>query len=103
MWNDDAVAASLESAAFWVKGLPYVKSLSGYWKFFLASAPANVPGGFYDSAFDDSAWKTLPGKFICLQFLTVHLCALCFVLVVRMVYLLWQMFLVFGLPPNFNL
>lgn len=33
-WDDDAVSGALESAAFWVKGLPFVKSLSGHWKFF---------------------------------------------------------------------
>lgn len=60
VWNDDAVAAALDSAAFWVKDLPFVKSLSGYWNFFLAPNPTGVPPNFYDASFDDSAWKTLP-------------------------------------------
>lgn len=60
VWDDDAVSASLESAAFWIKGLPFVKSLSGYWKFFFAPAPANVPVNFHDADFDDSVWETLP-------------------------------------------
>lgn len=62
VWNDDAVQASLDSAAFWVDGLPFVKSLSGYWNFFLAPTPANVPEKFYDAAFSDSDWKALPGS-----------------------------------------
>ncbi|KAF3434286.1 hypothetical protein FNV43_RR25389 [Rhamnella rubrinervis] len=60
VWNDDAVNGALDSASFWVKGLPFVKSLSGYWKFFLASCPSKVPENFYDSAFHDSEWETLP-------------------------------------------
>ncbi|KAH7536772.1 hypothetical protein FEM48_Zijuj03G0021900 [Ziziphus jujuba var. spinosa] len=36
------------------------KSLSGYWRFFLASSPSKVPENFHDSAFHDSEWKTLP-------------------------------------------
>ncbi|XP_078178746.1 glycoside hydrolase family 2 protein isoform X1 [Carex rostrata] len=60
VWNDDAVSAALESAASWVKGLPFVQSLSGYWRFFLASSPSNVPSNFYESAFDDSNWDSLP-------------------------------------------
>lgn len=63
VWNDDAVNGALDSASFWVKGLPFVKSLSGYWKFFLASRPSKVPENFYDSAFHDSEWETLPGKY----------------------------------------
>ncbi|MQL91820.1 hypothetical protein Taro_024433 [Colocasia esculenta] len=62
VWNDDAISASLESAAYWVKDLPFVKSLSGYWKFFLSSNPAAVPENFYDNSFDDSHWVALPGK-----------------------------------------
>lgn len=62
VWNDDAVQKALDSAAFWVNGLPFVKSLSGYWKFFLASNPNAVPKNFYESAFQDSDWETLPGK-----------------------------------------
>lgn len=62
VWDDGAVSAALACAAFWVKGLPFVKSLSGYWKFVLAPNPAHVPLNFYDSTFEDSAWGTLPGK-----------------------------------------
>lgn len=60
VWNDEAVSHALESAEFWVKDLPFVKSLSGYWKFFLASSPASVPANFHDNEFDDSVWKSLP-------------------------------------------
>lgn len=62
VWNDDAVSAALESAASWVKGLPFVQSLSGYWRFFLASSPSSVPSNFYENAFDDSNWDSLPGN-----------------------------------------
>ncbi|KAM7264111.1 hypothetical protein ACFE04_001794 [Oxalis oulophora] len=60
VWNDDAVTEALNSAAFWVKGLPYVQSLSGYWKFSLAPKPSSVPTKFYDCAFQDSEWASLP-------------------------------------------
>ncbi|KAM3685851.1 hypothetical protein ACJW31_11G150000 [Castanea mollissima] len=60
VWNDDAVLGAFESATFWVKGLPFVKSLSGYWKFFLAPNPNSVPVNFYDGSFPDPEWKTLP-------------------------------------------
>lgn len=60
VWNDDAVVGALDCAAFWVKGLPFVKSLSGYWKFYLAPGPTSVPMNFYDSSFEDSTWETLP-------------------------------------------
>lgn len=60
VWNDDAVSGALDSAAFWVKGLPFIKSLSGYWKFFLAPNPTSVPVNFYDCSFEDSDWQTLP-------------------------------------------
>jgi hypothetical protein len=66
VWNDDAVRGALDSAAFWVKGLPFVKSLSGHWKFFLAPNPNSVPN-FYDSAFLDSEWESLPGTCICID------------------------------------
>lgn len=59
-WDDAAVFGAIESAAFWVKDLPFVKSLSGHWKFFFAPTPANVPVNFYDSVFDDSVWEALP-------------------------------------------
>lgn len=61
-WNDDAVSAALECAAYWVKDLPFVMSLSGYWKFFLAPNPEAVPENFFDDCFDDSSWVPLPGK-----------------------------------------
>lgn len=67
VWNDDAVSGALDSAAFWVKGLPFIKSLSGYWKFFLAPNPTSVPVNFYDCSFEDSDWQTLPGKLIYLS------------------------------------
>ncbi|KAK2983069.1 hypothetical protein RJ640_006456 [Escallonia rubra] len=60
VWDDDAVPEALECAAFWVKELPYVKSLSGYWKFLLAPCPASAPLNFYDSSFQDSTWQTIP-------------------------------------------
>ncbi|KAK1279060.1 hypothetical protein QJS04_geneDACA016592 [Acorus gramineus] len=60
VWDDDAVSGALESAEFWVKGLPFVKSLCGYWRFRLASDPESVQSGFHESGFDDSAWETLP-------------------------------------------
>lgn len=60
VWDDDAVREALNSAAFWTKGLPFVKSLSGYWKFFLASSPADVPMNFHKSSFQDSKWEALP-------------------------------------------
>jgi len=65
VWNDDAVLGALESATFWVKGLPFVKSLSGDWKFFLAPNPNSVPVNFYGGSFPDSEWKSLPG--ICIH------------------------------------
>uniref|UniRef100_A0A7N0V4Z8 beta-galactosidase n=1 Tax=Kalanchoe fedtschenkoi TaxID=63787 RepID=A0A7N0V4Z8_KALFE len=60
VWNDDAVSGALESAAFWVEGLPYVKSLSGYWRFFLAPDVKSVPEKFHESRFQDSTWERLP-------------------------------------------
>ncbi|GLJ49794.1 hypothetical protein SUGI_1057420 [Cryptomeria japonica] len=59
-WGDESVSASLESAAFWVKELPYVMSLSGYWNFFLVPNPEEAPQKFYEISFDDSTWGTLP-------------------------------------------
>ncbi|KAH7548549.1 hypothetical protein JRO89_XS14G0162100 [Xanthoceras sorbifolium] len=60
VWDDNAIQAALDCAAYWVEGLPFVKSLSGHWKFFLAPGPASVPMNFYDGAFQDSEWETLP-------------------------------------------
>ncbi|CAA6654079.1 unnamed protein product [Spirodela intermedia] len=59
-WNDDAISTALECAAYWVKDLPFVMSLSGYWKFFLAPNPEAVPDNFFDDCFDDSSWVPLP-------------------------------------------
>lgn len=61
VWDDDAVDGALDSASFWVKGLPFVKSLSGHWKFFMAPRPKEVPSNFFDAAFEDSTWESLPG------------------------------------------
>lgn len=76
IWNDDAVHGGLDSASFWVKGLPFVKSLSGYWRFFLASSPKMVPENFYDMAFQDFEWETLPGMYMNTCVLSI-LCILC--------------------------
>lgn len=64
VWGDDAIAAALESAAFWVKGLTNVLSLSGYWKFHLAPKPREVPLGFQLVDFDDGSWSSLPGTVV---------------------------------------
>lgn len=66
VWDDDAVAKALDCAAYWVKDLPFVKSLSGNWKFFLASSPSDAPSEFYDSKFQDSSWNTIPGNIFAL-------------------------------------
>lgn len=68
VWNDDAVRCALESAALWSKGLPYAKSLSGYWKFLLSPSVESVPEKFYDAHFDDSNWAALPGRVLQLTF-----------------------------------
>ncbi|EPS71270.1 hypothetical protein M569_03489 [Genlisea aurea] len=60
VWDDESVAKALDFAADSVKGLPYVKSLSGSWKFFLGSSPDDVPSKFYEISFDDSSWHSLP-------------------------------------------
>uniref|UniRef100_A0A3Q7HLN5 beta-galactosidase n=1 Tax=Solanum lycopersicum TaxID=4081 RepID=A0A3Q7HLN5_SOLLC len=60
VWDDDAVSKALDCAAYWVKDLPFVKSLSGIWKFWLSPGPTNVPLNFYDSSFQDSSWETIP-------------------------------------------
>ncbi|KAL0397637.1 UNVERIFIED_CONTAM: Beta-galactosidase, partial [Sesamum calycinum] len=60
VWDDDAVAKALDCAAYWVKDLPFVKSLSGTWKFFLASSPVSTPSEFYDSSFQDASWASIP-------------------------------------------
>ncbi|KAL6493821.1 hypothetical protein OROGR_031730 [Orobanche gracilis] len=60
VWDDDAVAKALDCAADWVKDLPFVKSLSGRWKFFLASSPSSKPLEFHDISFQDSSWATIP-------------------------------------------
>lgn len=63
VWDDDAVSESIECAKNWVKDLRYVKSLSGYWKFFLAQSPTTAPSNFHDTVFQDSTWETIPGIF----------------------------------------
>lgn len=60
VWGDNAVEAALASAAFWVDGLPFVFSLSSYWKFHHSSKPENVPSSFHTPSFDDSTWTELP-------------------------------------------
>ena len=84
VWNDeDAVRAALESAAFWSEGLPYARSLSGYWKFSLAQSPESVPEKFYDAQFDDSDWEALPGTVLVLvSLMCLHL-GCCFVGVLK--------------------
>lgn len=62
VWDDDAVVKAIDCAAYWVKNLPFVKSLSGDWKFFLASSPSDTPSKFYDDLFQDSTWSTIPGN-----------------------------------------
>ena len=39
---------------------PYVQSLNGDWRFFLAPNPAATPEGFQRAAFDDGAWGAIP-------------------------------------------
>ncbi|XP_073014816.1 LOW QUALITY PROTEIN: uncharacterized protein [Primulina eburnea] len=60
VWDDGAIAKALDCAAHWVKNLPFIRSLSGNWKFFLASKPNSVPPEFYDSSYEDSSWDTIP-------------------------------------------
>ncbi|KAF7040301.1 hypothetical protein CFC21_050210 [Triticum aestivum] len=60
VWDDGAVHGALDSAAFWSRGLPYARSLSGHWKFRLAQSPETVPDKFYDAQFNDSDWEALP-------------------------------------------
>lgn len=60
VWGDEAVSAALESASSWVDGLPFVMSLSGYWKFRMANMPEDVPEQFHTPGFDDSTWNYLP-------------------------------------------
>lgn len=62
VWDDDAVARAIDCAEYWVKNLPFVKSLSGDWKFLLASNPSDTPPEFFDSSFQDSTWSTIPGN-----------------------------------------
>ncbi|CAN6444056.1 unnamed protein product [Victoria cruziana] len=59
-WNDDAVSSCLESASYWVEGLPFVQTLSGYWKFYLATSPTEAPVRFYERTFKDVNWEELP-------------------------------------------
>lgn len=39
---------------------PFVQSLNGDWKFRWAPTPAGRTSGFWEPAYDDSAWKTIP-------------------------------------------
>lgn len=39
---------------------PHVRSLDGDWKFLLVAMPSQVPAGFEQPSFDDSAWPTIP-------------------------------------------
>ena len=63
VWGDEAVQEAVQSASSWVNGLPFVLSLSGFWKFHLSSMPEEVPLKFHSIVFDDSSWDHLPGKF----------------------------------------
>ncbi|PWA81950.1 glycoside hydrolase family 2 protein [Artemisia annua] len=60
VWDEDAASGSLDCAKFWVQDLSFVKSLSGYWKFFLVQSPTAAPPDFHNSAFQDSTWKKIP-------------------------------------------
>ncbi|KZV17252.1 beta-galactosidase [Dorcoceras hygrometricum] len=60
IWDDGAIAKALDCAANWVKNLPFVRSLSGNWKFFLASKPSTVPPEFCNNLYEDSSWDTIP-------------------------------------------
>lgn len=74
VWDDDAVARAIECAEYWVKNLPFMKSLSGNWKFLLASSPSDTPSGFYDSSFQDSTWDSIPGNmYASFVVLTMHI------------------------------
>lgn len=77
VWDDSAVSDALDCAAFWVKGLPFVKSLSGYWKFLLAQNPTCVPSNFQESLFEDSAWPTIPGNMLLIFILEVLITLTC--------------------------
>jgi beta-galactosidase len=39
---------------------PFFKSLNGAWKFHWVPKPADRPRDFWQTGFDDSAWKTIP-------------------------------------------
>ena len=39
---------------------PYVRSLNGDWKFHWVPKPADRPGDFYRTDFDDGSWDTIP-------------------------------------------
>ncbi len=43
----------------WAKS-PYYASLNGDWKFHWVPKPADRPQHFFETTFDDSAWKTIP-------------------------------------------
>ena len=39
---------------------PFMRSLNGVWKFYLAPTPADVPPTFFADDYDDSAWASIP-------------------------------------------
>ncbi|MBI2437508.1 MAG: DUF4981 domain-containing protein [Lentisphaerae bacterium] len=39
---------------------PFFRLLNGQWRFFFCAAPWAAPQGFFEEAFDDGAWATLP-------------------------------------------
>ena len=46
---------------WWAGKSPNVMSLSGEWKFLLLPRPEEVPEGFFNPPFEDSAWQSIPG------------------------------------------
>ena len=50
-------AAAAPSAS---KNSPWLRGISGNWKFFWANHPAKSPVGFESPSFDDRNWKTIP-------------------------------------------
>jgi beta-galactosidase len=51
--------AALASAGARAKS-PWFHSLNGNWKFHYVNKPADRPANFFEPAFNDSAWKTIP-------------------------------------------
>jgi beta-galactosidase len=52
---DAAAAATMARARS-----PYYRVLDGQWKFHFSPNPESRPVSFYETTFDDSAWKTIP-------------------------------------------